>query len=66
MVFEERQVKHRRMLRKLPHPLAGEVAQVVSPLRFERSELSFDKAPPLLGADTHAILAELGLTEKGI
>jgi crotonobetainyl-CoA:carnitine CoA-transferase CaiB-like acyl-CoA transferase len=66
MVFEERQVRHRRMLRKLPHPLAGEVAQVVSPLRFERSELSFDKAPPLLGADTHAILAELGLTEKGI
>lgn len=66
MVFEERQVKHRRMLRKLPHPLAGEVAQVVSPLRFERSELSFNKAPPLLGADTQAVLAELGLSEKEI
>jgi crotonobetainyl-CoA:carnitine CoA-transferase CaiB-like acyl-CoA transferase len=42
------------------------VEQVVSPLRFERSELSFDKAPPLLGADTQAVLAELGLSEKEI
>lgn len=66
MVFEEEQIKHRRMLRKLPHPLAYEVAQVVSPLRFERSELSFDKAPPLLGADTQAVLAELGLSEEEI
>ncbi|WP_137132743.1 CaiB/BaiF CoA-transferase family protein [Rhizobium sp. FY34] len=64
MVFQEPQVKHRQMLRKLPHPLAGEVAQVVSPLRFERSTLSFDKAPPLLGADTKAILAELGLSKE--
>jgi crotonobetainyl-CoA:carnitine CoA-transferase CaiB-like acyl-CoA transferase len=64
MVFEEAQLKHREMLRNLPHPLAGSVAQVVSPLRFERSELSFDKAPPLLGADTDAVLAELGLSEE--
>ncbi|PZU21288.1 MAG: CoA transferase [Shinella sp.] len=64
MVFEEAQVKHRQMLRKLPHPLAGEVAQVVSPMRFERSALEFDRAPPLLGADTQAVLAELGLFKE--
>ncbi|MCO6188424.1 CaiB/BaiF CoA-transferase family protein [Rhizobium sp. L1K21] len=61
MVFDEEQVKHRRMLRHLPHPVNGEVAQVVSPLRFARSVLAFERAPPLLGADTASILAELGL-----
>lgn len=64
MVFAEAQVKHRQMLRKLPHPLSGEVAQVVSPMRFERSALEFNQAPPLLGADTRAVLAELGLFEE--
>ena len=34
MVFEEPQVQHREMLRHLPHPLAGTVPQVVSPMRF--------------------------------
>ncbi|CAN7715411.1 CaiB/BaiF CoA transferase family protein [Neorhizobium tomejilense] len=66
MVFEEPQVKHRQMLRSLPHPLVGEVAQVVSPLRFKRSGLVFNKAPPLLGADTEAVLAELGIFQKEI
>jgi crotonobetainyl-CoA:carnitine CoA-transferase CaiB-like acyl-CoA transferase len=64
MVFEEAQVKHRQMLRNLPHPLSGELAQVVSPMRFERSALSFDQAPPLLGADTEAVLQGLGLQEE--
>jgi crotonobetainyl-CoA:carnitine CoA-transferase CaiB-like acyl-CoA transferase len=66
MVFDEPQVAHRGMLRKLPHPLSGEVPQVVSPMRFERSALLFEKAPPLLGADTTTVLAELGLLEENV
>src|SRR6056297_134182 len=62
MVFDEPQVKHRKMLRDLPHPLAGTVKSVVSPMRFDRSALSFDRPPPLLGQDTDAVLKELGLT----
>lgn len=61
MVFEEPQVIARQMKRDLPHPLSGTVEQVVSPMRFARAALAFDKAPPLLGADGDAILAELGL-----
>lgn len=61
MVFEDAQVRHREMLRTLPHPLAGRVPQVVSPMRFSRATLEFDTAPPLLGEHTKAILAELGL-----
>ncbi|WP_137045286.1 CaiB/BaiF CoA-transferase family protein [Pseudolabrys sp. FHR47] len=60
-VFAEPQVEHRQMLRHLPHPLAGTVPQVVSPLRFQNSPLSYDAAPPLLGAHTAQVLAELGI-----
>lgn len=63
MVFADEQVRHRQMLRDLPHPLSGTVPGVVSPMRFARSALSFDTAAPLLGAHTDAILASLGLSE---
>ena len=61
-VFAEPQVQHRKMLRKLPHPTAGEVPQVVSPLNFTNEPLAFDRAPPLLGEHTDEILRELGLS----
>ena len=60
-VFAESQVQHRRMLRKLPHPTAGDVPQVVSPLNFANEPLAYDRAPPLLGEHTDEILRELGL-----
>ncbi|MCB2101438.1 MAG: CoA transferase [Rhodobacterales bacterium] len=61
MVFDEPQIKHRQMLRHLPHPLAGTVPTVVSPMRFERAELTFDRPPPLLGEHTRDVLSTLGL-----
>ena len=48
-VFEDEQVKHRKMLIDLPHPTAGTVPQIRSPMRFTEAELAFDRAPPLLG-----------------
>jgi crotonobetainyl-CoA:carnitine CoA-transferase CaiB-like acyl-CoA transferase len=62
-VFADPQVQHRQMLRHLPHPLAGSVPQVVSPIRMQDAPLSYDRAPPTLGQHTAEVLAELGLDE---
>jgi crotonobetainyl-CoA:carnitine CoA-transferase CaiB-like acyl-CoA transferase len=61
-VFDEPQVRHRGLRLDLPHPLAGAVPGVRNPVRFSRSALEYDRAPPPLGADTAAELeARLGL-----
>ncbi len=60
-VFAEPQLRHRGMLQHLPHPVAGTVPQVVSPIRYQDAPLRFDRAPPLLGQHTAEVLRELGL-----
>lgn len=61
MVFDDEQVKHRAMLRHLPHPVSGTVPQVVSPIRLRNAPLAFDRAPPTLGQHTDEVLRELGI-----
>lgn len=58
-VFEEPQVKARGIRMKLPHPVAGEVDSVASPMRFSGTPLSFERAPPLLGQHTDEVLRGL-------
>ncbi|WP_245215169.1 CaiB/BaiF CoA transferase family protein [Pararoseomonas indoligenes] len=65
-VFEDPQIRHREMLRHLPHPVAGTVPQVVSPLRFAENPLRFDRAPPTLGQHTEEVLSELGFGAEEI
>jgi crotonobetainyl-CoA:carnitine CoA-transferase CaiB-like acyl-CoA transferase len=61
-VFDEPQVRHRGMRVDLAHPVAGSVPSVRNPIRYSRTPLERGAAPPLLGADTDAVLAErLGL-----
>ena len=61
-VFDEPQVRHRRLRLDLPHPLSGSVPGVRNPVLFSRSELEYERPPPLLGADTEEVLQQrLGL-----
>ncbi|CAM5345109.1 CoA transferase OS=Streptomyces antimycoticus OX=68175 GN=SANT12839_001290 PE=3 SV=1 [Streptomyces antimycoticus] len=62
MAFADEQVRHRGMVRKLPHPTLGSVPQVVSPLRFRNAALDFVMAPPLLGQ--HSAEVTDGLTAR--
>lgn len=65
-VFAEPQVRHRGMKITLPHPLAGEVPLVASPLRLTVTPLKHDRPPPLLGEHTSEILQHLGLDTAAV
>lgn len=65
-VLADPQIRHREMVRDLPHPLAGTVRHVVSPLRFENAPLRFSRSAPLLGEHTHEVLSRLGFSESAI
>ena len=61
-VFAEPQVRHRGLRLDLPHPTAGRAPGVRNPVRFSRTSLDYERAPPPLGADTVAELeSRLGL-----
>ncbi len=59
MLLDEPQVRHRKMLRHLPHPLTGSVPQIVSPMNFQEAPLEFNRPPPMLGEHTDEILTRL-------
>jgi crotonobetainyl-CoA:carnitine CoA-transferase CaiB-like acyl-CoA transferase len=61
-VFADPQVRHRRMEVRAPHPAAGEVRMVASPLKFSATPVEHDSAPPTLGQHTREVLQQvLGL-----
>jgi formyl-CoA transferase len=61
-VFADPQLAARAMRMDLPHPLAGFVPQVATPIKLSQTPLAYDRPPPLLGEHTAAVLRErLGL-----
>lgn len=57
-VLEDPHVLERDMLVELPHPTAGTVKLVGSPLKLSRTPVRFERAPPLLGQHTDEVLTD--------
>ena len=55
-VFATEQVQARGMAVELPHPSAGKVTLVRSPMKMSATPATSDKAPPLLGQHTDEVL----------
>ena len=61
-MFQDPQVVARGLKVDVPHPLAGSVPQVASPIRLSETPVEYRRAPPLLGEHTEAVLMDvLGL-----
>lgn len=66
-VFDNPQIRHRGMVAAVDHPVAGSVDLVANPIRFSATPVVYDRAPPMLGADTDALLSRLlGLDQAAI
>ncbi|NBA98532.1 CaiB/BaiF CoA-transferase family protein [Pseudomonas sp. R5(2019)] len=74
-MFADPQVKARGLAIELPHPLAGSVPQVASPIRLSQTPVEYRNAPPMLGEHTEQVLSEVlslaaediaGLRERGV
>jgi crotonobetainyl-CoA:carnitine CoA-transferase CaiB-like acyl-CoA transferase len=57
-VFEDRQVQHRGLRVDVPRD-GGAVATIASPLRLQRTPVTYEQAPPLLGEHTDEVLARV-------
>src|SRR5713226_5579090 len=51
-VFEDPQVVHRKLKIEMPHPLAGTMPGIASPMRFSETPVEYKLPPPLLGQHT--------------
>ncbi len=65
-VFADAQVRERAMTVEMPHPLAGTVRLVASPLKLAATPVQYRRAPPLLGQDSDDVLAEFGFDAAAI
>ncbi|MBI3283884.1 MAG: CoA transferase [Burkholderiales bacterium] len=64
-VFDDPQVRAREMQISLPHPTAGQVQLVGSPMKLSVTPPQYTLAPPLLGQDTGQVLRQvLGYSEE--
>ncbi len=66
-VFADPHVQARRIHQDLPHPEAGTVPTVASPIRYSATPIEHTVAPPTLGQHTDTVLGEaLGLCAADI
>jgi crotonobetainyl-CoA:carnitine CoA-transferase CaiB-like acyl-CoA transferase len=65
-VFEDPQIAHQRMRITIEHPQHGPLDVLGFPIKFTDDPCRMHRLPPELGADTDAVLAELGYGSEAI
>ncbi len=65
-VFENEQVIARGIEMRVPHPTAGTMKLVASPMRLSKTPVEVRMPPPLLGQHTDEVLQELGMSASQI
>ncbi len=65
-VFEDPQTQHQQMRMTIDHPQHGKLDVLGFPIKFTDEPCRVHRPPPLLGADTDAILTELGFNTQQI
>ena len=59
-VFADPQTRHQQMRVTIDHPQHGPLDVLGFPIKFSQDPCRMHRPPPVLGADTDAVLAELG------
>jgi len=65
-VFDDPQTRHQQMRLTIDHPQHGKLDVLGFPVKFTDDPCRVHRPPPVLGADTDTILAELGLDDQRI
>jgi formyl-CoA transferase/CoA:oxalate CoA-transferase len=65
-VFEDPQVQHARLERRVSHPTLGEVAVTGFPYTLSESDASLRLPPPVIGQHTREVLRDLGYDDETI
>ena len=65
-MFDDPQIRHQQMRITIDHPQHGPLDVLGFPIKFTDDPCRVHRPPPVLGADTDAILAELGYSANAI
>ena len=65
-VFDDPQTQHQQMRVNIEHPQLGRMDVLGFPIKFTGDPCRMHRPPPLLGADTEAILGEIGRDQAAI
>jgi crotonobetainyl-CoA:carnitine CoA-transferase CaiB-like acyl-CoA transferase len=65
-VFSSAQADALEAVQQLQHPSAGDYRVVGPPVRLDQQVLTYPRPAPALGADTRAVLTQVGLSDANI